>query len=87
MTSHLPNGGSGPEIGVIDLCVDYRGDEGVTVPAGQFATRHFANQRADADPDRPPVEVWAYSDDFIPVRLRWDLLGQSYELVELEHSP
>ena len=43
-------------------------------------------RRADADPDRPPVEVWAYSDDFIPARLRWDLLGQTYELVELDHT-
>ncbi len=86
MTSHLPNGGSGPEIGTVDLRVEYHGDEGVSTPAGQFTTRHFANQRADAAPGRPPVEVWAYSDDFIPARLRWDLLGQTYELVELDHT-
>lgn len=85
MTSYLPNGGSGPELGTIDLDVTYLGDEELTVQAGTFSTRHFTNLRAGAPAGRPPVEIWAISDDFIPARLRWDLLNQTYELVELEH--
>ncbi len=84
MTSFLPNGGSGPELVFTDLDVEYRGEEEITGPAGTFATRHFASFRAGAAKDRPPVEVWAFSDDFVPARLRWDLLGQTYELVEFE---
>jgi len=85
MTSYLPNGGSGPELGMINLNVNYLGDEDLKVQAGTFSTRHFASLSTHAPADRPPVEVWAFSDDFIPARLRWDLLGQTYELVELEH--
>ena len=84
MTSYLPNGGSGPELGTIDLNVEYLGDEEVLVQAGTFETRYFANLRAGAPADKPPVEVWAFSDDFIPARLRWELLKQTYELVELD---
>lgn len=87
MSSYLPNGGSGPDLGQIDLNVDYVDDKRVTTPAGSFATRHYVNLRVGAPANRPPVEIWAFSSDFIPATIRWELLKQTYELVELDHTP
>ncbi len=61
----------------------YIGDERIDVTAGGFRTRHFQFLVAD----KPPIEIWATGEDFIPVRMRWDLLRQSYELVELTGEP
>ena len=61
----------------------YIGDERIDVAAGSFETGHFQFLVAD----KPPIEIWATGSDFIPVRMRWDLLKQSYELVELEGDP
>ncbi len=85
-TSHLPNGGSGPTLvptppGFLNR--KYIGDERIDVAAGSFRTRHFHFLVAD----KPPIEIWATGEDFIPVRMRWDLLRQSYELVELRGEP
>ncbi len=83
-SSHLPNGGSGPYLHPIDPTlarINYIGFENVTVPAGTFYTEHFQFLVGDY----PPIDIWSYSDDCIPVRLRWDLLNQSYDLVELDY--
>jgi hypothetical protein len=85
-SSHLPNGGSGPTL--VPTPADfirkqYVGRERVEVTAGQFDTEHFQFFVADY----PPIDVWTLGTDFIPVRLRWDLLKQDYELVELEGDP
>jgi len=82
-SSHLPNGGSGPTL--VPTPADfirkqYVGDEPIEVAAGNFETKHFQFFVADF----PPIEIWTLGSDFIPVRLRWDLLKQSYDLVELE---
>jgi len=37
--------------------------------------------------DLAPIEVWATDEDCIPVRLRWDHLRQTYDLVELSGDP
>ena len=83
MSSPLPNGGSGPTLTLSAVDVEFVGIETITTAAGRFETKHFRNysrRRGRAH----PVEIWAYSDDFVPVRARWDLLGQTYDLVEFE---
>jgi hypothetical protein len=82
-SSHLPNGGSGPIL--IPTPADFMhkkfvGNERLTVAAGSFDTQHFQFFVADF----PPIDVWTLGSDFIPVKLRWDLLNQSYDLVELD---
>lgn len=84
MSSPLPNGGSGPMLSFADVDVEFSGLETIETPAGIFETMHVKNysrRRGFKD----PVEIWAWGDDFIPVRARWELLGQTYELVELDH--
>ncbi len=87
-SSTLPNGGSGPMLsagfsgtagpGVVDL--EYLETKSVTVPAGKFEADHFAILREG----KAPLEIWGMGDDIVPVKLRWDLLNQSFDLVELE---
>ena len=84
ISSPLPNGGSGPIACLVDVNVKYIGDENLTTPAGAFATKHFENWSHRDGPPKPPVVVWFTGDDAIPVRLRWELLSQTYELVELK---
>ncbi|MBT5241290.1 MAG: hypothetical protein HOA30_07455 [Rhodospirillaceae bacterium] len=86
LSSPLPNGGSGPSLSFVGVDVVYAGTEEITVPAGTFKTKHMINQSLRDGGTKPPVEIWAYSDDFIPVRGRWELLHQTYELVELSYT-
>jgi len=82
-SSHLPNGGSGPILVPTPaefMSKKYVGRDQIEVAAGSFETKHFQFFVADY----PPIDVWTLGSDFIPVRLRWDLLKQSYDLVELE---
>ena len=79
-SSTKPHGGSGPLLCPTSSGLKYIGAERVTVTAGSFDTEHFQFLVQDY----PPIDIWAYSEDCIPVRLRWDLLGQTYELVELD---
>lgn len=84
MSSPLPNGGSGPLLSLADVDVEFCGSETITTKAGTFETVHVKNYNRRRGRDHP-VEIWAWGDDFVPVRARWDLLGQTYELAELEH--
>lgn len=84
MSSPLPNGGSGPSLSFAHVDVEFCGTETITTPAGSFETTHVKNYSRRRGRDHP-VEIWAWGEDFVPVRCRWDLLGQTYELVELEH--
>jgi hypothetical protein len=80
-SSHLPNGGSGPYLmpSTGRARRRYVGDEELKVPAGTFKTAHFQMLFNDY----PPIDIWATPEDCVPVRLRWDLLKQTYDLVEL----
>ena len=85
-TSHMPNGGSGPKLVPTPIEYAYKKyvkDEPIEVPAGRFETKHFQFFVGEY----PPIDIWTYGSDYIPVRLRWDLLKQSYELMELEGDP
>jgi len=85
MSSPLPNGGSGPMLSLSAVDVEFVGTESVTTPAGTFETKHFKNfsrRRGFVH----PVEIWAHSEDFVPVKCRLGLLGQTYELVEFQRD-
>jgi len=86
MSSPLPNGGSGPSLSFTNVDVEFLDEEDLTTPAGEFSTRHFYNHSLRRGFKRQPVEIWATGDDFIPVRARWELLKQTYELVELSED-
>ena len=81
-SSGLPNGGSGPLLTRTYSIFKYIGPERVSVSAGEFDTEHFQLLFGDFS----PIDVWAYGEDCIPVRLRWDHLAQTYELAELDRS-
>ncbi len=80
-SSHLPNGGSGPTLMPTATYITrkYIGIENIETKAGKFKGEHF-QMLFDK---YPPIDIWATSVDCIPLRLRWDLLKQTYELVEL----
>ena len=84
MSSPLPNGGSGPMLSQAHVDVEFCGVEKISTPAGTFETTHVKNY-SRARGSEHPVEIWAWGDEFIPIRARWNLLKQSYELVQLEH--
>jgi hypothetical protein len=84
-SSPRPDGASGPLVGVVHKDLEYVGDERVQVRAGTFDARHLRIQpRAPGMADWPPLEFWVAGDDFLLLRMRWDLLRSTYELVELE---
>lgn len=83
-SSPEPDGGSGPNVGVVYKDLEYCGDERVTVAAGTFDARRMKihplmNEMAHW----PPLEFWVAGADFLLLRMRWDLLESTYELVEL----
>ena len=85
LSSPLPNGASGPMAALMDLEIEFVEESTITTRAGTFATKHFKNHNIQkiGSPELPPVLIWAYSDDFIPVKGRFDMFKQTYELVEL----
>lgn len=80
-SSPLPNGASGPMIGLIEKDLEYVGGETVDVPAGRFDCGHYRILLPDG---RPPLELWTAGEDRLIVRLSWALLESRYELVSLE---
>jgi hypothetical protein len=80
-SSHLPNGGSGPYLMPTGDYIKRKfiGMEDITVKAGTFHAAHFQM----VFEQHPPIDIWATPEDCIPIRLRWDLLKQTYDLVEL----
>lgn len=83
-SSSAPDGGTGPKVGVVYKDLEYCGDERVTVAAGSFAARHMKiHPLMQAMAGWPPLEFWVTGQDFLLLRMRWDLLESVYELVEL----
>jgi hypothetical protein len=79
MCSPLSNGASAPSLHPLDLTIEYLGKETVTVPAGTFEADHFQFILAD----KPAEHLWAYGEDLHLIKIRWDLLKTTYELLEL----
>ena len=78
-TSPLPNGASGPILTARRNTFEWIGDETITVKAGRFACSRFRWHFTEF----PPIEIWSSGPDFLPVRVRWDLLKSNYDLVAL----
>lgn len=84
-SSPRPDGASGPLVGTVFKDLEYVGDERVTVAARTFDARHLRIlPRAPGMNDWPPLEFWVAGEDFVLLRMRWDLLASTYELVELD---
>jgi hypothetical protein len=86
-TSSAPMGASGP--GLLPLPTDfatyeYLGPEKVRVPAGTFAGEHF---RFTVTKAKAVIDVWAYGEDCIPLRLSVVGSKQHYELTALGGNP
>ena len=79
LSSRLPNGGDGPALKFSDQRHRYIADEEIETRAGRFDTQHYEFLLEG----RPSIHYWVTGPDFVFVRARWDLLRQSYELVEL----
>lgn len=82
-SSPLPNGASGPMLNHDPLVLERVGPETVTVPAGTFETVHYRFVL----PGIPDEDLWCTGEDMMMVKIRWDLLETTYELVELETTP
>ena len=80
LSSRLPNGGDGPALKFSDQRHRFVGEEVVETPAGRFDTQHYEFLLAD----RPSIHYWISGPDFVFVRARWDLLRQTYELVDID---
>jgi len=80
MSSQLSNGASGPLLSRMNLAIEYVGQEAVSVPAGTFQTEHFRFLLED----RPAEDLWVHGEDLLIVKIRWDLLATTYQLVSLE---
>jgi hypothetical protein len=80
-SSHPPNRGSGPCLmpSAADITRKDVGLEDIEVKAGRFRGARYQMLFEQY----PPIDVWATPDDCIPIRLRWDLLKKTYDLVEL----
>lgn len=82
------DGGSGPAIGVVHKDIEYVGDQTLTVAAGTFRVRHMRiHHLMPWMRDWTPLEFWVTAEDCLLVRMRWDTLSSTYDLVELEGSP
>jgi len=84
-SSPRPDGGSGPAIGLAEKDLEYVGDEEIEVPAGRFRARHLRILPPKRDAANwAPLEIWVAGEDFQLLRMRWDVLKSTYDLVELD---
>lgn len=84
--SSMPlDGSAAPILGVVRKGLEYVGEEVLTVQAGTFKAKHFRiiPMRVEA-PDWTPMDLWVHGDENIFLRIRWDMIGQTYELTELD---
>lgn len=84
-SSPRPDGGSGPALGISHKRLEYVGDEDIEVPAGRFRARHLRILPPEGDVAHGvPLEIWVTGQDSQLLRMRWDLLRSTYDLVEFE---
>jgi hypothetical protein len=85
MSSPLSSGASGPMIFRYSFEAEYIGNEQVTVAAGTFDTKHFTFPSHGSE-DWEPEHVWFTGENLLFVKIRWDHLKTTYELVEFEEE-
>lgn len=84
-SSSTPDGSTGPLACVVYKDLEYLGRESVSTPAGTFECRHMKIHPVMAEMAAwPPLEFWVAGADWLLVRMRWDLLESTYELIELD---
>ncbi|MCA3254284.1 MAG: hypothetical protein INF91_01545 [Alphaproteobacteria bacterium] len=78
--SHQANGGGVPALLPSTVTLTRIAAEPVTVAAGAFDTVHWTLTYGG----HTPIDVWTTGEDAILVRMSWDHLAASYELVQLD---
>ena len=81
MSSPLPNGASGPMIGISDFMAKYEGEELIETPCGNFKSKHFVFPLERKN--KPDEHVWYTGKDLLLTKIRWDLLKTTYILSEV----
>jgi hypothetical protein len=83
--SPLPNGGSGPLLGIDrDKTLTSLGAETITVPAGAFDAWRFSISLDE--PGFDPIHVWVRRPDYLLIKAEWGLLDSVYVLSELDET-
>jgi len=78
------DGSTAPMIGKVVKALEYLGKEEVTTQAGTFMGDHYRIfPMREERPDWTPLDFWVYGPDLIFLKLRWDMIRWTYELVEL----
>lgn len=81
--STAPNGDEGLTGTPVAIDVAYIGDEEITVAAGSFAARRYALRwRADW----PAADLWVRAVDGVFLLMRWSLIDEWYELVDVRED-
>lgn len=80
--SYSTNGEVGLLALPISIGVTYVGEEAVTVPAGTFHARHF---KIRWQPHWPAADLWVFGDDYIFLKLSWEISKTTSELVSLDY--
>jgi hypothetical protein len=80
--SHAANGATGPELDYFNVTLARRAPEPMTTAAGTFDCVCFDITYGD----HIPIRVWLRREDLLLVRMRWELTGGTYDLVELSES-
>jgi hypothetical protein len=86
-SSLAPNGAGGPTLVPMPegrVQIADKETENITVKAGTFAARHI---QVRYRPTSPLQNTWVYGEDCVPLRLRNDARGRTYELAELSGDP
>jgi hypothetical protein len=79
--SNSPNGDE--DLGMVPVRIDvaFLGHEEIDVAAGRFAARHY---QLRWHVDWPPADLWVRAEDAVFLLMRWSMIPNWYELVELE---
>ncbi len=81
MSSPLPNGASGPMIGISDFQAKFIAEEEIETNCGKFQSKHFVFPLERKG--KPDEHIWFTGDDLILTKIRWDLLKTTYVLAEI----
>lgn len=81
-SSPLPDGSTGPMIGMGSKTIEYQGEEEIEVPAGRFKCRRYDLHASQ--PGSPPLITWVHGDDYQLVKMHWALRQFDYVLAEYQ---